>query len=200
MNMQSFENIHDLWQTNKDENLPDVHEMMMQIKSIRKKMIRRYFLGAVILIFTFLFIGFIGLHYHFERWTTRAGILITLMTIILGIVFNTRLARLLLQQDDPTLDNRKYLDQLLHFRNIQSKIRNKGIALYFILLALGLGLYMIEFAELNVYFGIGAYVITFGWIVFAWFYFHKKNAHKQEKEINEQVDNLERLIKAIEKE
>ncbi|MBS1748036.1 MAG: hypothetical protein JST21_17870 [Bacteroidetes bacterium] len=198
--MQSFENIHDLWQTNKEESLPDVNEMIMQIKKMRKKMIGRYFIGAVILVLTFLFIGFIGWFYHFERWTTRTGILITMLTIVMGVVFNTRLVQLLLQQDDLTLDNRKYLEQLLHFRNVQGKIRNQGIALYFILLALGLGLYMIEFAERNLYFGIGAYIITFGWIVFAWVYFHKKKAHKQEKEINEQIENLESLIKTIEKE
>lgn len=200
MNMQNFDNIRSLWQSDMEKGLPDTEKIILQIRNIRKKMIRRYITGAVILVLTFLFIGFIGWYYHFEEWTTRTGIIIILLTIVLGIIFNTRLIRLLWQQSDLTLDNKKFLEQLIRFRNIQSAIKSKGMALYFILLSIGITLYMVEFTRRNIYFGIGAYTITFGWIVFAWVYFHKRKVNKQENEINEQIEYIERMIKGMEEE
>jgi len=200
MNMQNFENIHNLWKADKGESLPDAREMIMQIKKAHKKMIRRYIVSIVILFLTFLFIGFIGWHYHFEHWTTRVGIIITLVTIILGIFFNTKLVQLLLRQGDLALDNRSFLEQLIRFRNIQHTVKSKGIALYFILLSIGIALYMVEFAERNIYFGIGAYAITFCWIAFAWFYIRKKEKNKAENEINQQIENLKRMMKEMDEE
>lgn len=196
--MQNFDNIQNLWQAASDKDLPDAKEIIMSVQKARRKMIRRNIIGGSILCFTFLYICFIGWHYHFEQWTTRAGIIITLFAIVMGVAFNSHLVQLLLKQSNLALDNRAYLQQLIHFRNTQHVIRTKGQALYYLLLTLGLVLYMIEFAKRNIYFGIIAYSITLGWIAFSWFYILKKRKAAHTKEINEQIDNIEKLIKGIE--
>lgn len=195
--MQNFDELKNLWQTTKND-LPSAKEILAQIETVRKKMIRKNILGITLLSLTFVFIIWIGIHYDFEIITTKIGILITLISILIGIVFNTKLANMLLKQGDPTLDNNHYLQQLIEFRNEQRKFQTKGISLYFILLTTGLMLYMYEFASRDLTFGIIAYGITLAWIAFNWFYIRKKTIAKHEKEINQQIENIEKLITNIE--
>lgn len=198
MNMKNFDNIQNLWQADKGSNLPDPNEIIVQIQKTRKKMLRRNIIGVVVLCLTFFCIIFIGWYYHFERWTTRIGIIIILLTIAMGVVFNTRLVQLLLKQEDITLDNRKYLEQLIHYRNTQHVIQFRGMVWYFILLTLGICLYMVEFAGRNVYFGIVAYSLTLGWIAFAWLYLMRRAKKKQARELDIQIENLKRLVEKME--
>jgi accessory gene regulator protein AgrB len=197
--MKNFDDIKSLWdQSGKSNELPTVKEIILKIKSTKRKMIRRTVLGSVILLFTFIFITWVGLHYDFNFITTRVGIIIILIAIVLGIVFNTRLFTLLAKQNDPTLNNNVFLEQLIKFRKRQRSIQTKGISVYFILLTTGITLYMYEFAARDLTFGIIAYSITLAWIAFNWFYLRKKSILKHEKEINEQISNLEKLMNNIE--
>ena len=196
--MQNFENIQNLWHSSPENTLPEIKEIILRIRNARIKMIRRNIIGGSILCLTFFYICFIGWYYHFEQWTTRVGIVITLIAIVMGVVFNTWLVQLLLKQSDLTLDNKAYLQQLIQYRNTQHFIHTKGIALYYILLTVGIMLYMVEFAKRNIYFGIFAYTLTLGWIAFSWFYILRKRKTSQDKEINDQIENIERLIMGIE--
>ena len=198
MSMKNFDDIKDVWQTWGEENLPDTKEIIARIQKARRKMIRKNVIGGIILCLTFFYICFIGWYYHFEQWTTRAGIVITLFAIVLGVIFNTQLVRMLLKQGDLTVDNAAYLHQLIRYRNTHRIIRTRGIMLYFILLTLGIALYMIEFAQRSLTFGIIAYTLTLAWIAFSWFYIHKKTVAQQEKEINHQIENIEKLMEEIE--
>jgi uncharacterized membrane protein YciS (DUF1049 family) len=56
---------------------------------------------------------------------------------------------------------------------------------------------MYEFAARDLTFGIVAYGITLAWIAFNWFYLRKKSILKHEKEINEQISSLEKLMNNI---
>lgn len=198
MNMQDFDNIQKLWQSGKDNDLPDAATIINQIRRFRKKLIRKNVIGAVALCLTFLWVGFVGWYFHFEKWTTRAGIILTLVAIILGVVFNSRLIQLLVRQGDTALDNKKFLAQMVHFRNAQRVIRRKGMLVYYILLTIGLCLYMWEFAERSFFFAIIAYPLSLGWIIFSWIYFNKKVASKQEQRLSEQIDRLESVVHEME--
>jgi hypothetical protein len=172
----------------------------LKIGSVRKKMVRRNILAIVMLSVTFSFIIWVGIHYNFEMITTRIGIIITLVSIIIGIVFNSKLANLLIKQNDPTLSNNDYLQKFIEFRNQQKLIQTKGISFYFVFLTIGIMLYMLEFAKRDVTFGIMVYGITLAWIAFNWFYLRKKTIDKQEKEINEQIALLEGLVNQFKQE
>ena len=191
--MQNFDELKNLWQTTKN-NLPSAKETFAQIASARKKMIRKNILVIIALSLTFAYLIWIGAHYDFEMITTKLGILIALISIIIGIIFNTKLANKLLKQGDPTLDNNSYLQQLIEFRNQQRVIQTKGITLYFILLTSGLILYMYEFAVRDLQLGVISYSITLAWIAFNWFYLRKKTIAKHEKEINGQIEAIESII------
>lgn len=198
MNMKDFENIQKLWQGGKEIDLPDANTIIKQIKKARGKMLRKNIIGVVALTLTFLWVGFVGWYYHFEHWTTKAGIIIVLVAIILGVFFNSWLIQLLLRNSDPASENRIFLQQMIRYRNVQQAIKNRGILLYYILLTTGLCLYMVEFAKRSLLFGIIAYTLSLGWIIFTWFYFHKKISKRQEQQLNEQIGRLEKVVHEIE--
>lgn len=198
MNMQNFEDLKGLWQQSENENVPSAKEILSKVESNRKKILFKNISLIGILLFTFGFILWIGLHYDFELATTRIGIIITLIAIMIGIIFNTGSISSLIKQSDPTLNNNSYLVQMINYRNNQRRIQTKGMVLYFILLTVGMILYLYEFALRSLTFGIIAYSITLGWIAFNWFYVRKRTIAKQEKEINEQIRALESLVNKME--
>ena len=192
--MQNFDDIKNLWQKTGENDLPDAAEILLQVQKARKKILLKTIVGGLILCFTFIFIALLGIHYQFQQWTTQTGIILTLAAIVMGIIFNSKLVQLLLKQSDLTLSNSDYLQQLIRFRSTQRTIQTKGITAYFILLTMGIILYMFEFAQRNLTFGICAYAITLAWIVFNWFYTRKRTIAKQQKEINGQIAKIERIL------
>ena len=193
--MQNFDDIKNLWQQNPGRSdLPSAKEVLAEIAQTRKKMIRRNMSGIITLALTFGFIAWLGMYYHFESLITNLGIILTLLAIVLGIIFNTQLANRLLKQNDPSLSNSEFLQQLIAFRNRQRTFQTKGISAYFILLTIGILMYMYQFAERDLQFGIISYSITLAWIAFNWFYTRKRTIRKQEKAINEQIEKIEKLM------
>ena len=200
MHMQNFDDLKDLWQQSEgNKKLPSAKEILTNVETNRKKMLRKNIFLILTLLFTFVFILWIGFHYEFQMVSTRIGIIITLFAIICGITFNTRLMGSLIKASDPTLSNNAYLEQMINYRNRQRAIQTRGIAFYFILLTIGIVLYMYEFAARNLAFGVIVYTLTLGWIAFNWFYLRKKAISKQEKKINEQIHALENLAANLEK-
>lgn len=193
--MQNFDDIKNLWQQSAgSSDLPSAKEVLAEIALVRKKMIRKNLLAIITLALTFGFIAWIGVHYHFESISTNLGIVITLIAIVTGIIFNTQLASRLLKQNDPSLSNSEFLQQLIAFRSQQRLLQTKGISAYFILLTAGILMYMYEFASRDLRFGIIAYCVTLAWIAFNWFYARKRTIRKQEKVINGQIERLEKLM------
>ena len=182
-----------MWQ-NTNNDLPSAETVLIENERSRKKMIRKSVFGIITLSFTFFFIVYIGFHYDFELLTTKAGIIITLISICIGIFFNTSLAKLLIKKVDALVDNQHYLNQLKEIRIKQRQIQTTGISVYFLLLTTGIVLYMYEFAKRDFTFGIISYSLTLAWIAFNWFYLRKRMIKKQQEEIDKQIDNIEKLM------
>lgn len=191
--MQNFDELKNMWQ-NTNSNLPSAEVILMENERSRKKMIQKNAIGIITLGLTFCFITYIGFYYDFELSTTKLGIIIILMSICLGIFFNTNLIKLLIKKVDALVDNQNYLNQLKEIRNKQRQIQTTGISVYFLLLTTGIMLYMYEFAKRDLTFGIIFYSITLAWIAFNWFYLRKRIIKKQQAEINKQIENIENLM------
>lgn len=196
--MPNFEDIKNLWQNTKPEkNLPDSSEIISKVEKIRKKIMKKNIITITTLCLTFIFIVWIAFAYDFEFATTKAGLIIVLLTILLGIAFSIICIRLLSKKVDITKDTNTYLQQLITFRSKQRLIQTKGLTVYFILLTLGLTLYEIEFAVRDLKFGIIYYSLTLAWLAFVWFFLRKKTIAKQEKQINGQIELLENMTRNL---
>ena len=196
--MPNFEDIKNLWQNTKPEkNLPDSSEIISKVEKIRKKIMRKNIITITTLCLTFIFIVWIAFAYDFEYVTTKTGLIIVLLTILLGISFSIICIRLLSKKIDITKDTNTYLQQLITFRSKQRLIQTKGLIVYFVLLTVGLTFYEIEFAIRDLKFGIIYYSLTLGWLAFVWFFLRKKTIAKQEKQINGQIELLENMTRNL---
>jgi hypothetical protein len=200
MSMENFDEIKNIWQQGSSQkDLLSYTEIMDKIEGARKKMLFKNLSGIVALILPLAVACWSGLNYEFAYSTTYVGILFVIAAILLGIFFSSQLLLLVLKKIDPTTSNSEYLQQMIRYRNRQRFFQSKGISLYFILLTIGIVLYMAEFAARDLSFGLLYYTITLGWFAIAWFYLRKRTIRKQEKQINEQVERLENIADRLNK-
>jgi hypothetical protein len=90
--------------------------------------------------------------------------------------------------------NAEYLQQLLVFKKKQAFLQSTIMTAYFILLGLGIVLYMIEYTiRMSILGAALAYGITSLWIAVNWFYFRPKIIKKQQQKLNKIIADLEKI-------
>ncbi len=197
--MSNFNDIQNLWQNQPDVKTPDVDSIIKAANKNRKQMITKNVMALITLGATVLFIAYIGLVADFQFVTTKVGIVCIIISIIGAMVLNSQMLMLILNKADNSVSNQDYLNQLIAYRNKQRFFQTKGIAVYFLALTLGFILYLYEFYARNHSFGLKAYVLTLLWIAFAWFYIRPKTIKKQEKKINDLIEQIESISSQLEK-
>lgn len=160
-------------------------------------MIVKHTIGIVLLLGTFIYISTFFIVYEFELLTTYIGIIVVLLSIVLGIAFQSQLIGIILPNADVLASTSRHLEQSLLYQSRLKYIHKTGMNIYYILLSLGLALYIYEFANRNLWFGITAYALTGGWVLFSWFYLRKRSIKKQQQKIDEQIEALRHVQKSF---
>ena len=197
--MDNFNDIKSLWQTQSPVQVPDVNAIIKAANKSRRQIILKNTLGLITLGGTVVFIAYIGIAADFKYITTKLGIVVTIIAIIGAMVLNSQMLKLLLSAADSSLNNHAYLQQLIRYRNKQRFFQTTGIGIYYVLLTMGLMLYLYEFYARNPMFGLKAYAATLLWIAFAWFYIRPRTIKKQESKINELIEQIESISGQLEK-
>jgi hypothetical protein len=156
--------------------------------------------GIAALSVTLLVIGYIILFADFAYVTTKIGAAIAIISVIGGILMNSVLLKILMKTASIHVDNHSYLEQLQQYRKKQQFFQTKGINIYFLLLWLGLTLYMYEFYARDKQFGLIAYGLTMAWIAFNWFYLRPRIIKKQEHKLNSFISQVESISRQLDKE
>jgi Flp pilus assembly protein TadB len=93
------------------------------------------------------------------------------------------------------------LANLLSLKKKQQFLQTKMLNLYFIMLSLGVGLYMIEpTSNMTLFWAIFAYAITALWVLFNWFYLRPRQIKKQQKILNDMISKFENIQVQMNKE
>jgi hypothetical protein len=134
---------------------------------------------------------FIWWYYQPQMITTRIGLTLIIIAIVTFLAATNQMIPLLAKTNVET-DSQHFLGQMIRIKQKQEFLNKKMLTGYFILLSVGLFLYMIEYAGRgSLTFQLIAYGITFAWIAFNWFYIRTKTIKKQQSAINDIVDRLE---------
>ncbi len=197
--MDSFNEIKDLWQNQPEAQIPDVAAIEKAVNKNRRQMIAKNVISLVTLGGTLVFIGYIGIVVDFKFLTTRLGIVLIMISIMAALVVNSQLLMLILKGKDTALDNQEYLQQLIRYQNKQRFFQTKGMLVYYALMTIGFVFYLYEFYARNAMFGLAAYALTLSWIAFAWFYIHPKAVQKQEKKINDMIEQIKSVSAQLDK-
>ncbi|MCD8540450.1 MAG: hypothetical protein LRY55_12305 [Leadbetterella sp.] len=83
------------------------------------------------------------------------------------------------------------MEKLLTIKRREAFLYRQIMNLYFILLSLGISLYMYEFAaRMELKWGLLAYGITFLWLGFNWWVLRPKQIRKEQEKISAIIDRL----------
>jgi hypothetical protein len=180
-----------LWARQPAVEAPDMAELVAAAGRVKRTMRLRLVLTNVCLVATIGWVGYVGLHYRFRLATTRIGIVLTLLSVVFYVVASNGLLSGPLRAD-PEEDNAAFLKHLLLIRRRQERLQGVLMNLYFALLTVGVGLYVVEFlVGMRLVWAVVAGGVTFGWILFSWFYLRPRTARKQLVPLKEVIGRLE---------
>ncbi|MGE8433900.1 hypothetical protein [Chryseobacterium joostei] len=174
-------------------NKPNIEELLGKLKKFKNENLRKLILTNLLLIATSLGIAFIWYRYQPQLATTKIGIVLVILAMVIFLLAYNKLFMVFYKIDD-TQSNSDYLQNLYLVKNKQKFMQTTMLNLYFIMLFLGICLYMYEYASrMTLISGILAYGLTFIWIGINWFYLRPKTIRKQQSKIDGLIDKFEEI-------
>lgn len=181
-----------LWQQ-QPVNPPDIEALLVEAREFKIKNMRKMILANLLLIATGCFIIFIWYYYQPQLMTTKMGIVLILLAMVLYLFFYNKLFNVL-KTISSNQTNKKYLENLIEYNTKQRFLQTTLSKLYFIMLSLGLALYMIEYTLLmSLFWALITYALTLGWIAFCWFYIAPKTIRKQQGKLDELINRFKKI-------
>ena len=186
-----------LWRR-QESVMPDIESVFEKAKQYKKKNLIKLLATNLLLLATSVFIGCIWYFCQPQMLTTKIGISLVILAMAIYMVVYNQMLPLLLHAGD-TNDTSHYLKNLFKIKAQQKFLLTTMLNLYYLMLSTGIFLYLLEFAPLtlNVW-SVVVYTLSFGWILFSWFYFRKKEMKKREKTIDELINKFEAIERQLE--
>lgn len=185
-------NFKDLW--NKQTiSQPDIQDLLARVGKFKKTALRSLLISNVLLCLTSAFIIFIWIYYQPQFISTKIGIVLTILAMVIYLFVYNKLASSY-KNVDVTATNHEYLQKLIFIKKKQQFMQTKMMSFYFLFLTLGICLYMYEYASRMSVLGVVlTYGITLLWMLFNWFYIRPKQIKKQQDKINELIEKFEEV-------
>ena len=185
-------NFKEYWNKQKIET-PTPKELIKKANQFKKKTRFKLITANIILLATCMGIGFIWFYYQPEFLTTKLGIVLCIIAMLVYMGFHHTLAPLL-SNHNLELDTKAQLKQLRILKEKQRFQQTTLLNAYFILFSLGLGLYMYEYIiRMTLPWAIFSYSIVLFWIALNAFYFRPKVIKKQQIKLNQLIAQLKNL-------
>jgi Flp pilus assembly protein TadB len=190
--MKNKIDLKELW--NKQEaTTPDTKELFDKIKRLKRNNLYALIATNVALLLTCAFIGFVWYYFQPEMITTKIGIVLAIVAMVLYLFAYNRMIPLLVHVGFD-MNNNQCLQQLLKLKEKQLFLQTTILNIYCIMLSAGLFLYLIEYAlRMELIWAVVSYAVTFLWIVVVWFDFRLRIIKKQQAKINGLINKLEVL-------
>jgi len=184
--------LKNIWQQQKSEQ-PDMTEMLEELKRYKKANLRKIAKSNIMLGLTSAFIILIWVYFQPQYISTKIGIVIIILAMVIYLLFYNRISRSLRAVDN-TESNRDYVRNLKALAVKQKFMQTTMLSIYFIMLSVGICLYMFEYAiRMTLLWGVFTYLITLSWIAFNWFYFRPRVIKKQQLKIDELITTFKHI-------
>ena len=190
-------NFNDLWKK-QTVSQPNIEDLKNRLKEFKKAALKTMWKVNILLSLTSVFIVFIWIYFQPQFISTKLGIVLTILAMVMYVILYNRLSEHY-RNIDTDQSNQEYLQKLILIKRKQQFMQTKGITWYFLLLIAGIFLYMYEYASrMNIEFAILTYAITLLWIGFNWFYLRPKQIKKQQQKINSLIEKFEEVDRQLE--
>lgn len=190
--MENNINLKELWNT---QPVPESDQsgLVKKIEKHKATGLKKVFLLNVLLLGTITFVVLIWIYFKPQLWTTKIGIVLTILPMVIALIFHNRMIPLY-KKTDESQSNADYLNNLLEIKSKENTIQTTIMNLYFSLLSAGFLLYLYEYTALMpFYWGIFAYAIVVLWIGFNWFVLRPKVIKKNRDKIEDFIKQLENI-------
>ncbi len=178
---------------------PDKEALLKRLHKLKAQKRRNFIIANVSLIATSAFIGWIWYFFQPQYITTKVGIVLAILAMLIYLVVYNKLIPLYKALDAGQL-NRAFLDNLLQIRQREQFMQTTITNLYFALLSLGLGLYMYEYtSHLELAWSVVVYAVTAAWIAFNWFYFRPRYINKNRQKLDGIILRLQEIKNQLKK-
>ena len=190
--METNIDLKKIWNTQKIET-PNVEILYTKANKLKSRSLLKLVVVNITLLLTIIFFGFIWYYYQPELITTKIGIVITMLAMLIFLLpFNKQFSLLTKNKAEP--NSKEYLQQLIKLKEMQVSQQTTILSVYFILLALGVGLYIFEYvSKMTITWGIMTYAITTFWFAINWFYLRPRAITKQNAKHNTLLAEFEKL-------
>ena len=183
-------NFKDLW-AKQTSIAPNPENLIAEIKKMNQSNLRKLVFTNILLIAISVFIALIWKYYQPQLLTTKIGIILIILAMVVFLFFYNKSYNLFKTQFN-SQSNSSYLKDLLAIKEKQKFMGKAILNLYFILLSIGVGLYMYEYtSRMKPIWGIITYGITTMWILFNWFYLRPKQIRKQKAALDAIIKKFE---------
>ena len=184
------------WNEQKIET-SEAKQVIKKASEFKRKTRNRLIASNLILLTTCMFIGFIWFYYQPQFLSTKLGIIICIMAMLSYLAVLNSMTPLLSNQGIE-LDAKTQLTQLISLKEKQRFQHTTLLNIYFILLSLGLSLYMHEYtSRMSLQWAMISYSIVLFWIALNAFYFRPKAIVKQQRRLNELIAQLKNVNKQL---
>lgn len=185
-------NFKDIW-AKQTSVAPNSEILISEIKKMKQSNLRKLVLTNLLLIATSIFIILIWIYFQPQLITTKIGIMLIILAMVI-FLFAYNKSYSLFKSHMNSQSNSDYLKDLLAIKAKQRFMETTMMNLYFILLSLGIALYMYEYTQrMSTFWGIFTYGITSIWILFNWFYLRPKQIKKQRAKLDAIIAKFEML-------
>jgi len=182
----------DLWKK-QTINQPNIEELLARLKQFKKANLRSLWKTNVMLFATSAFILFVWYYYQPQFISSKIGIVLAIVAMGMYVIVYNGLFKIF-KDIDATQTNQEYLQKLIVIKKKQQFMQSTMLSWYFVLLLIGICLYMYEYASrMTVFYALVTYGITLLWIAFNWFYLRPKQIKKQDEKINNLIEKFEEI-------
>lgn len=186
----------DLWKK-QTINQPNIEELLARLKQFKKANLRSLWKTNVMLFSTSAFILFVWYYYQPQFISSKIGIVLAIVAMGMYVIVYNGLFKVF-KDIDATQTNQEYLQKLIVIKKKQQFMQSTMLSWYFVLLLIGICLYMYEYASrMTVFYALVTYGITLLWIAFNWFYLRPKQIKKQDEKINNLIEKFEEINKQL---
>ncbi|GAA4138438.1 hypothetical protein GCM10022216_15570 [Sphingobacterium kyonggiense] len=176
---------------------PDIKDLQLKIAKYKKENVRKQIFANINLILTLSVLILIWVNLDQLEWSSKLGLSLIILAICISLFKFNKFYRKFNKLDQGT-DSNTYLQKLLQIQVEQKNIQHKFINTYFIILGIGLAIYLWQFAVLlGSMNGIMIYAATFLWLGFVWFYLRPRITKKQEAKLNALIEQVQSQINQV---
>lgn len=187
----------DLWKQ-QESNPPQMDDLLSKVKTYRNTGFKRLLITNALLLATVVVIAFIWYYFQPQLLSTKIGMVLSIIAMLIFLLAYNKLfgSYKTLSQ---TKSNTDYLEDLIRLKNKEKHMQTTMMKLYFILLSLGICLYLYEYVLLmSPVLGISIYAITLAWFIFNWVYLRPRIVKKQEEKIDSLIATFKRINDQLE--